>query len=209
MTDSAWSKDLFRTRGPRTYTEVLTEQEVNELLPGDIFINEKYPQATTYWHGENDGWKFEYRRPAGAALREVYRWTDEPKEVWVRSDGIVAEDSDLTDYVFKPRAGEGFVADMLGKIYGPDKHVNDAGGVQSKLEYSFDSLDPAAMLAMTKVLQTGKDLYGKDNWRNISVEDHIAHANTHLFQHLAGDSTEDHLAHAMCRTMMAKAVSND
>lgn len=91
---------------------------------------------------------------------------------------------------------------------GPDAPttVNAQGGKQSLVPYRFDLLDPAAMFAMAHVMHTGAAKYGDDNWRRITVQEHINHAISHLYAHLAGDTSDDHLTHALCRAMMAKAV---
>lgn len=85
--------------------------------------------------------------------------------------------------------------------------VNEQGGKQSAVSYRFDLLDPKAMFAMTKVLKEGFDKYGSDeNWRRISVQEHLNHALIHIYAYLAGDVSDEHLTHAMCRMMFATAV---
>lgn len=44
---------------------------------------------------------------------------------------------------------------------------------------------------------------GYSNWHSIPLGDHVNHALTHLFAHLAGDVQDDHLEHASCRLLMA------
>jgi hypothetical protein len=99
---------------------------------------------------------------------------------------------------------------MKGTIKGVSKDVpktvNEQGGGQSEVSYGFDCLDPKAMFAMTEALEEGRKEYGKNNWRKISVEDHINHMLIHIFAYMAGDTQDDHLGHAMCRAMFAKAV---
>jgi len=85
--------------------------------------------------------------------------------------------------------------------------VNEKGGKQSSMPYSFSSLDPLSMFAMTKVLKEGRNKYGDDeNWRNIPVEEHLNHAMMHIMAYRAGDTSDEHLAHLMCRAMFACAV---
>lgn len=84
---------------------------------------------------------------------------------------------------------------------------NEKGGVQSRLEYSFNLLDPKAMFAIAKVMYQGEQKYkDRDNWKRINSEDHINHALVHIYAHLAGDAQDDHLEHAFCRLMMAVAT---
>ena len=84
-----------------------------------------------------------------------------------------------------------------------EKVVNGAGGKQSKLDYRFDLMDSRAMFELAAVLSHGAEEYGVDNWRKIPSRDHINHAITHLYAHLAGDTQDEHLSHAFCRLMMA------
>jgi hypothetical protein len=84
--------------------------------------------------------------------------------------------------------------------------VNKKGGMQSYTAYAFHTIDPIAMQEMAKVMAEGCRKYAQDNWRLISVEEHLNHLLMHIFAHLAGDTQDDHLAHAMTRAMFALAV---
>lgn len=97
------------------------------------------------------------------------------------------------------------------KGIGPDAEivVNEQGGKQSKAVAAFNLMDAPAMIRLGKVLQYGASRYGRDNWRKISCEDHLNHALSHIFAHLAGDRQDDHLGHAFCRLMMACATEDD
>lgn len=82
---------------------------------------------------------------------------------------------------------------------------NEQGGKQSKLEYSFELLEPMMLKRVAHVLYTGKQKYGAKNWRNIpDHQEHIGRAMYHLTQALENiDHSEDHLANAVCRIMFA------
>lgn len=84
--------------------------------------------------------------------------------------------------------------------------TNEKGAKQSRVLYGFDLLDPSAMFEMTKVLKEGAEKYGVDNWKGISVRDHLNHMLIHAYAYLAGDKSDDHLSHLMCRAMFAQAV---
>jgi hypothetical protein len=83
---------------------------------------------------------------------------------------------------------------------------NNQGGKQSKLDYRFDLIDPKAIFALAQVLHEGAQKYEKDNWRKITTEEHLNHALSHIYAHLAGDKQDNHLSHAFTRLMMAYAV---
>lgn len=91
----------------------------------------------------------------------------------------------------------------------PDEPVltNELGGKQSQVPYRFDLVDPLAMFAMCKVLDEGFRKYGNDeNWRRITVQDHLNHMLAHAYAYLAGDTSDDHLSHMACRAMFALGV---
>lgn len=102
-----------------------------------------------------------------------------------------------------------FKANLLAGI-GPDapKVTNDMGGQQSKLDYRFDLLDPAAMFALASVLHYGVNVrgYPANNWRAISVDENLNHAMMHILAHLQGDTQDQHLEHAFTRMMFALGV---
>lgn len=101
------------------------------------------------------------------------------------------------------------MATVLGVSKDEPREVNEKGASQSRSPYRFDLLDPSAMFEMTKVLKEGADKYGVDNWRGISVRDHLNHLLIHAYAYLAGDNSDDHLSHLMCRAMFALAVDID
>ena len=96
---------------------------------------------------------------------------------------------------------------MSIKNLGKDVDIieNKNGGKQSKIDYAFNLLDPHAMFALSAVLEYGASRYSRDNWRLISVEEHLNHALTHIFAYMANDEQDDHLEHALCRLHMAVA----
>lgn len=81
--------------------------------------------------------------------------------------------------------------------------VNEVGARQSHIPYRCDLLPANAVLGIAAVLHAGAIKYGDANWRGITVRSHINHALTHLFAHLAGDTSDGHLAHATCRLLFA------
>ena len=85
--------------------------------------------------------------------------------------------------------------------------TNPQGGKQSRLDYRFDLIDAKAMFDLARVMHEGTKKYEKDNWRKISTDDHLNHALSHIWAHLAGDKQDNHLGHALTRVMMALAVS--
>jgi hypothetical protein len=60
------------------------------------------------------------------------------------------------------------------------------------------------MLECAKVLEKGAKSHGpEENWRLISANDHINHAQTHIWAYLAGDKQDKHLSHAAVRLLFA------
>ncbi len=97
----------------------------------------------------------------------------------------------------------------ISEIVSPDAPTttNDQGGSQSHIPVRFDLIDGKALFEMAKVLHTGAEKYGEDNWRLIPVNDHLNHALMHIYAYLSGDSTDEHLSHILCRATFALGVS--
>jgi len=78
------------------------------------------------------------------------------------------------------------------------------GGMKSsKTKYRAELLPPKATLEVIKVLTEGLERYSRDNWKQGTVEEHLARATTHLLMHNSGDTSEEHLSHAATRIIMA------
>jgi tagatose-1,6-bisphosphate aldolase non-catalytic subunit AgaZ/GatZ len=67
-------------------------------------------------------------------------------------------------------------------------------------------VDPQALFNLARVLAYGAKKYGENNWRSLTVQEHLNHALQHIYAYLAGDFQDDHLGHAQCRVHMALAV---
>lgn len=80
---------------------------------------------------------------------------------------------------------------------------NLAGGKQSLLTRDFTLIPPDALAQVARVMYNGARKYAKDNWRLISVNDHLNHALNHIYLHCANNTQEDHLSHATTRLLMA------
>jgi hypothetical protein len=84
----------------------------------------------------------------------------------------------------------------------PAVDVNEQGGRQSAVPYRCDLMPPRAYLRVAEVLKKGAH-HGEENWRLITVREHLNHALGHVHLHMTGDTSEDHLANASCRMLMA------
>jgi hypothetical protein len=96
---------------------------------------------------------------------------------------------------------------MIKGVNSDETTTNEQGGKQSRLDFRFDLIDAKAMFELARVMHEGAQHYKVDNWRKISVDEHLNHALSHIFAHIAGDKQDDHLSHALCRCHMALAVS--
>jgi hypothetical protein len=96
---------------------------------------------------------------------------------------------------------------MINGVNSNETTTNQQGGKQSRLDYRFDLIDAKAMFALAKVMHEGAQHYDVDNWRKISVGDHLNHAQSHIWAYQAGDKQDEHLEHAFTRLMMALAMS--
>ena len=96
----------------------------------------------------------------------------------------------------------------MSKVVSRDAPItkNIQGGKQSWVPVRFDLVDGKAMFAMSAVLHEGAEKYGANNWRLITIEDHLNHLIMHAYAYLSGDRTDEHLSHIMCRAMFAQGV---
>ncbi|MDT8900628.1 dATP/dGTP diphosphohydrolase domain-containing protein [Anaeroselena agilis] len=97
---------------------------------------------------------------------------------------------------------------MVIKGVGPDAPIvtNEHGGRQSAVPYAFHLFDPQAIIATAEVMAYGATKHSPDNWRKITVEEHLNHMIGHAYAALAGDTQDDHLGHMAARAHMALAV---
>jgi hypothetical protein len=98
--------------------------------------------------------------------------------------------------------------DLLAGV-GSDAPIITAanGAQQSASRWRFDLVDAPALFVLARILDYGARRYAPNNWRGLSVEDHLNHAAVHLWAYLAGDRRDDHLGHLFCRSMMALGVA--
>lgn len=105
-----------------------------------------------------------------------------------------------------PNSGRDDGVVMAGVGRDAEVEVNANGAGQSKIPYAFQLVDGVALGKMAEVLKEGADKYGANNWRQLSIADHLNHLIMHAYAWLAGDRQDDHLSHIMCRAMFAQGV---
>jgi hypothetical protein len=81
--------------------------------------------------------------------------------------------------------------------------VNEKGGKQSFISARFDCIPAIVLRLLAQCLGFGARKYGKENWKQIPIEDNIAHAMNHLNEWTIGDRSEPHLVNALARTSFA------
>lgn len=77
-------------------------------------------------------------------------------------------------------------------------------------------MTPAYSLLPQKALQLAAELMEKgnqegrkpDEWKELSVEEHLNHALHHINQYLLGERDECHLVNASCRILMASETES-
>ena len=87
--------------------------------------------------------------------------------------------------------------------------TNEHGGKQSVCEYAFTQIDPGVMFEEAEILQGGAKKYGRDNWKKITVEEHLNHALQHIYAYLLGNKEDAHLGHARTRLGFAMVIDRD
>lgn len=88
---------------------------------------------------------------------------------------------------------------------GPDAPIveNERGGKQSKVAYRYDLIPAEVLERIARIFDYGAKIYEPDNWKKISLEDHINHCLVHIMAYRLGDSSDDHLGHATWRMIAA------
>jgi hypothetical protein len=81
--------------------------------------------------------------------------------------------------------------------------TNEQGGSQSFIEADFSCIPPIVLRLLAQCLGFGARKYGKENWKNIPLEDNLSHAMNHINEWNRGDRTEPHLVNAMARITFA------
>ena len=81
--------------------------------------------------------------------------------------------------------------------------TNEQGGKQSFIKARFDAIPPIVLKLLAQCLGFGLRKYGKENWKQIPKEEHLAHAQNHINEWQLGDRSEPHLVNAMARLSFA------
>ena len=81
--------------------------------------------------------------------------------------------------------------------------TNEQGGKQSFIKARFDAIPPIVLKLLAQCLGFGLRKYGKDNWKQIPKEEHLAHAQNHINEWQLGDRSEPHLVNAIARLSFA------
>lgn len=98
--------------------------------------------------------------------------------------------------------------------------VNAKGGAGTKLKGWYHRVCARALRTVAEVFAEGGTKYAVDNWRAVTVEEHLNHAITHAYNYLeieqqypapdvraaAQKFKHEELAHFACRAIMALAV---
>lgn len=82
-------------------------------------------------------------------------------------------------------------------------YTNKQGGKQAFIGVACHLFPAKALIIIAEILFKGSQKYGIDNWRKISVEEHLNHAMKHILEYLRKDTSENHLGNAACRLLFA------
>ena len=96
---------------------------------------------------------------------------------------------------------------------GLEKHApivkNSRGGESSQLAFSYHLIDPIALQELARTMAHGEQHgYKRDNWRLLSIEEHLNHLLMHVVAYMSGDKQDNHLSHAFARAMMIVALEH-
>lgn len=85
--------------------------------------------------------------------------------------------------------------------------TNEAGGKQSFIAARFDCIPPECLRLLAQCLGFGARKYGKENWRQIPLDDNLAHAMNHINEYRRRDTSEPHLVNALARVTFALSLA--
>lgn len=115
----------------------------------------------------------------------------------------------LEDYIQKEKEKQQLENNYIPGL-GDDTptYTNATGGKQSYLPYDFTQIKPIVLFSLANILHKGGKKYGKDNWLDIPIEEHLNHALCHIYKYIhekenSIEIKENDLEHAFCRLMMA------
>jgi hypothetical protein len=160
-----------------------------------------YPDLKPYtgpqWPGAVDDWEFD---DFDKASRETAAETVSPVEGFtpipiVNTWSYAWADSVVTE---TPKADA-----KPNELRDGDTVTNERGGKQSFIAARFDCIPPECLRLLAQCLGYGAKRYGKENWRQIDIEDNIAHAMNHLNEWRRGDRSEPHLVNTLARVTFA------
>ena len=81
--------------------------------------------------------------------------------------------------------------------------TNEHGGRQSFTLADYSQVPPKALRLLAQCLGFGSREYGKGNWKQITIEEHLSHAMGHIVDFRCDDRSEMHLVNALTRLSMA------
>jgi hypothetical protein len=87
--------------------------------------------------------------------------------------------------------------------------MNENGALQSHIEADFSCIPPECLNLLAECLGRGARVYGKFNWKGISMEDNLSHAMNHINKFRMNDRSEPHLVNAMARITFALWLAVD
>ena len=92
----------------------------------------------------------------------------------------------------------------------------EGGGRAHAIDYDFTLLPMDALIDLAKLLTKEEPAHGRDNWRKLSLSDHICHLSAHLAEFSIRANRSQHTVEGMAyhlervaaRALMALAVYN-
>ena len=104
----------------------------------------------------------------------------------------------------------GLMPDVVIKDEFEPLEINEQGGKGSFTGTRMDLIPAKALLEIGKVMFEGAKKYDENNWRNVTVKEHINHAVRHIYEYIDLKAENKYaldeqieLAHAATRILMA------
>jgi 5'(3')-deoxyribonucleotidase len=185
---------LLKNHGIVQHQEQYIVESNKWNIPVDVLIDDNYTTIERFNNARPGSCGILFDRAHNRAFMKDYHWRAVGWSGWGGVMSIINQYEPSNPVTIK---GLGKDAPTV---------VNESGGRQSAINYRFDLIDPLTLFNMAEILHNGAEKYGAWNWRNISLDENLNHALSHIFAFMAGDKQDNHLGNAFCRLMFALSV---
>jgi hypothetical protein len=95
------------------------------------------------------------------------------------------------------------------RVEDSDTVTNDKRIEQARIDVRPELIPPTSVKVVSRILKSRAEQYGQNNWRGISIQDHLSLALMHIYTYIEGvESDEDDIGNATCHLLFALDLIN-